>query len=209
MLVGRKASVILLAAASAVALVVAGSGTSWATDYTVSGTASDHHRLNMFIGGPQCDPDHGDTICQYAVRGHYDDTAGTLGTGVLNGRFKFDTTSFDGTIGEYGCFHVKAGVLKFTNGPNRTRFRMSKPSNNDPGTSTICQTWDGTTANVNGPDRTMHWELTETTGACAGDWCTMFTSGGMTWDSTATFDSAAASPTYDDVGTFGGTLTGP
>ena len=105
--------------------------------------------------------------------------------------------------------HVRSGVLKFTNGPNRIRFRMSKPTMRNPGTSTICQTWDGTTLGVNGPDRTMHWVLTETTGACAGDWCTMFTSGKATWDSTATFDSEAMVPTYDDTATFQGSLSGP
>jgi hypothetical protein len=203
-----KRPLFLIAALSTIVLM-AGSGTSWATDYTVSGTASDTHKLNLFEGGPTCDPDNGDTRCLYAVRGHYDDTSGTLGQGRLNGRFKFDTTSFDGAIGETGCFHVLSGVLKFTNGANRIRFAMSKPTRHSPGTSTICQTWDGTTAGVNGPDRAMHWELTETTGACAGDWCAMFTSGTMTWDSTATFDPEATFPTYDDTAVFGGSLTGP
>lgn len=191
-------------------LSLAGSGTSWATaHYKLDGTATDIHRLNLFIGGPQCDPDNGDTVCFYAVRGQYDDTTGPLGQGTVNGRFRFETTSFDGTIGEAGCFHVRSGVLKFTNGPNRIRFRMSKPNQRNPGTSTICQTWDGTTLGVNGPDRTIHWVLAETTGACAGDWCTMFTGGKATWDSTATFDPGAQMKTYDDVATFTGSLTGP
>jgi hypothetical protein len=208
-LVGRKASVSLLAGLATLVLVMAGSAAASASDYTVSGTASDHQRLNLFTGGPRCDPDQGDTACRYAIRGQYDDSSGILGQGTLNGRFKLDTTSFDGTIGETGCFHVLSGVLKFTNGPNRIRFALSKPTKQGPGTSTICQTWDGTTAGVNGPDRAMHWELTETTGACAGDWCAMFTSGTMTWDSTATFDPEATFPTYDDTATFGGSLTGP
>jgi hypothetical protein len=197
-------------AASTMLFSLVGSAPSWAsTHYKLDGTATDIHRLNLFIGGPQCDPDNGDTLCQYAIRGQYDDSSGTLGQGKVNGRFKFETTSFDGTIGEAGCFHVRSGVVKFTNGPNRIRFRMSKPSQRNPGTSTICQTWDGTTLGVNGPDRTIHWVLSETTGACAGDWCTMFTSGTATWDSTATFDSQAQVKTYDDVATFKGSLTGP
>jgi hypothetical protein len=179
------------------------------TDYLVEGTANDHHRLNVFIGGPQCDPDNGDVICLYAVRGHYVDSSGTLGEGTLNGRFRFDTNSFDGAIGGYGCFHVQTGVLKFTNGANRIRFKTSKPTKTSPGTSTICQTWDGTSAGVNGPDRTIHWELTKTSGACAGDWCAMFASGTMTWDSTATFEPKATPPTYDEAATFVGNLTGP
>jgi nitrogen fixation protein len=196
--------------------VVTPDGTASSTDsftvtsqYSLSGTANDHHRLNLYIGGPTCDPDSGDTLCLYAVRGTYDDTSGTLGQGRLNGRIKLDTTSFDGTIGGYGCFHVLSGVLKFTNGGNRIRFKMSKSTKATPGTSTVCQTWDGTTAGVNGPDRTIHWELTKTTGACAGDWCAMFTSGTMTWDSSATFDPTSSTPTYDDHATFEGTLTGP
>jgi len=206
---GRSA-VLALVAASTMILALAGSGTSWAsTRYKLGGTANDIHRLNLFIGGPQCDPDQGDSLCQYAVRGQYDDTAGPLGHGTVNGRFKFETTSFDGTIGDAGCFHVRSGVLKFTNGPNRIRFRMSKPTAQKPGTSTICQTWDGTTPGVNGPDRTIHWVLTETTGACAGDWCAMFTSGHATWDSRAIFDPTAQVPTYDDQATFKGSLRGP
>ena len=122
MQVGRRFSVVLVAAASTVLLICAWSGTAWATDYTVHGTAADTHRLNLYIGGPQCDPDNGDTLCRYAVRGDYQDTAGTLGSGVLSGRFKFETTSFDGPIGGSGCFHILSGVLKFTRGPNRVRF---------------------------------------------------------------------------------------
>jgi len=206
---GRRAALALVAVSTMI-LSLAGSGTSWATTrYQLGGTAADVHRLNRFIGGPQCDPDQGDTLCQYAVRGQYEDTSGPLGQGTVNGRFKFETTSFDGTIGGPGCFHVRSGVLKFTNGPNRIRFRMSKPTQQKPGTSTVCQTWDGTTLGVNGPDRTIHWVLIETTGACAGDWCAMFTSGRATWDSTATFDSGAQAPTYDDTATFQGNLTGP
>jgi len=204
----QKVSVGLLAAVSAT-LILAASQAAWATDYSVSGTASDHQRLNVFTGGPACDPDNGNTVCLYAIRGSYDDSSGTLGQGKLNGRVKFDTSSFDGAIGGYGCFHVQSGVLKFTNGANRIRFRMSKPTKTSPSTSTICQTWDGTSAGVNGPDRTIHWDLTETTGACAGDWCAMFTSGTMTWDSSATIDSTAATPTYDDQATFEGSLAGP
>jgi hypothetical protein len=196
--------------AATLLFTLASSGTSWAkTRYQIGGTATDIHRLNLFINGPQCDPDNGDTLCQYAVRGQYDDTMGPLGQASLNGRFKFETTSFDGTIGDLGCFHIRSGVLKFTNGPNRVRFRMSKPTVRNPGTSTICQTWDGTTLGVNGPDRTIHWVLSETTGACAGDWCAMFTSGKATWDSTATFDPGAMVPTYDDTATFQGSLSGP
>jgi hypothetical protein len=208
----RRFSVVLVAAAATVALIASGSGTSWAgvsTDYAVDGTASDTHTLNLFIGGPQCDPDNGETVCLYAVRGHYDDSAGTLGTGFLNGRFKLDTTSFDGPIGGRGCFHILTGVLKFTSGPNRIRFKMSKTHRRKPGSSTICQTWDGTTTGVNGPDRTVHLKLLETTGACAGQWCAMFTSGVLLWDSASTFDPGAQFPTYDDAAKFEGSLTGP
>ena len=202
----------LVAAASTIALVCAGPATSWATPsthYAVKGSASDSQRLNLFIGGPQCDPDNGDRVCLYAVRGTYQDTTGTLGSGVVNGRFKFDTRSFDAPVGGAGCFHILSGVLKFTSGPNRLRFKMSKTHPRKPGSSTICQTWDGTTVGVNGPDRTIHWKLTETTGACAGDWCDRFTSGGMTWDSASTFDPGAQFPTYDDAAKWEGSLTGP
>ena len=79
----------------------------------------------------------------------------------------------------------------------------------EPGTSTICQTWDGTTSGVNGPDRTNHWKLIKTTGACAGNWCAKFTSGHMRWDSASTFDAGAQFPTYDDAARFEGSLKGP
>jgi hypothetical protein len=209
-------SVVVLLVVSAV--VVGTAAIAFATDHDVSGsTTNEVHRLTVLIGSAQCDPSNGDptnpddpnNICRYAIRGKYADTSqeGYLGTGLVNGRFAFHTTSFDGSIGGYGCFHPSAGVVKFTDAAgDRLRFKIDRV------TSTICQVWDGTTDGADGvrtePNRTIHWDLTATVGGCAGSFCG--DTGSLSWDSTATFDGSNPGLfQYLDAASFSGIVSSP
>jgi hypothetical protein len=199
-------------------LVVGIASIALASDHVVSGSTShERHQLIPILGQAQCDPTNGDpanpddinNICRYAIRGNYADTSDEayLGTGKLNGRFTFHTTSFDGTIGQYGCFHPSGGVVKFTDvAGDRIRFKIERK------TSTICQMWDGTTDGPDGvrtgPTRTIHWDLTATVGGCSGSFCG--DTGSLSWDSTATFDETNPGLfQYLDTATFSGIVTSP
>lgn len=179
--------------------------------HAVDGTAAEQHVL---IGLPtaKCDPPAGDPddpkdthfSCRYAIRGSYEDSSdeGYLGRGTVNGRFTFDTRSFAEEDAGYGCFALEKGVVKFTtNQGGRLRFRISRSR------SRICQDFDGT--NVNGPDRTIKWVLSTTSGGCTPPYCGV--TGRLIWESTAILDPGAPPGIvrYEDTAAFAGTLTSP
>ena len=200
------------------AVLVGPAGPAYAADHSVSGsTTNEIHQLILVASAAQCDPSNGDVsnpddpnwVCRYAIRGHYKDTSADkfLGSGRVNGRFTFNTNSFNGTIGGSGCFLASAGVVKFKDkSGNLIRFKIDRTS------STICQTWDGTTDGPDGvrtePTRTIHLVLATTRGGCVGTFCGA--EGNLTWDSTATFDSANPGLfRYLNVTQFEGTVSDP
>lgn len=199
-------------------VVLGTAGIAVATDHSVDGsTQNELHQLIPLFGVAQCDPSVGDpsnpddinNICRYAIRGKYTDSSeeGYLGSGRVNGRFTFHTTSFDAPIGEFGCFQPSGGVVKFTTtAGDRIRLKIHRQ------TSSICQVWDGTTDGPDGvrtePTRTIHWDLTTTTGGCTGIFCG--NTGSLVWDSTATFDTDNPGLfRYHDAATFSGVISSP
>jgi hypothetical protein len=208
----------LLSLSLSVAFVVGTVGIAFATDHTVEGTTQkEFHQLIPILDVALCDPSAGDpsdpldidNICRYAIRGKYTDssTEAYLGTGRVNGRFTFNTTSFDAPLGEFGCFHPSSGVVKFTNtSGDRIRFKLHAAD------STVCQVWDGSTSGPDGvrtePTRTIHWEMKTTASGCVGIYCG--NTGSLVWDSTATFDTDLPDLfRYKDAATFSGVVTSP
>jgi hypothetical protein len=208
-----RRTVAAIACALALALALPATASADPALHAVDGTASEEHVLTV-LPTAKCDPAAGDPSdpkdthfsCRYAIRGSYEDDGDEryLGSGLVNGRFQFDTRSFaqEGPDTGYGCFALEKGVVKFTtDAGERLRFRISRSN------SRMCQDFDG--LNVNGPDRTIKWVLSATPGGCTPPYCGV--TGRLIWESSASYDGTAPPGIvrYLDTAAFAGTLTGP